>query len=36
VNQHGGRIDVDTLPGEFTAFTIVLPRASNLSSKSRG
>jgi len=36
VKQHGGRIDVDTLPGEFTAFTIVLPRTSNLSSKSRG
>jgi len=28
VKQHGGTIDVDTLPGEFTEFTIVLPRAS--------
>jgi signal transduction histidine kinase len=36
VKQHGGRIDVDTVPGEFTAFTIVLPRTSNLSNKSRG
>jgi two-component system NtrC family sensor kinase len=36
VKQHGGTIDVDTLPGEFTEFTIVLPRASNLSNKSRG
>jgi two-component system NtrC family sensor kinase len=36
VKQHGGRIDVDTLPGEFTAFTIVLPRTGNLSNKSRG
>jgi len=26
VKQHGGTIDVDTLPGEFTEFTIVLPR----------
>jgi two-component system, NtrC family, sensor kinase len=36
VKQHGGTIDVDTLPGEFTEFTIVLPRTSNLSNKSRG
>ena len=36
VKQHGGTIDVDTLQGEFTEFTIVLPRTSNLSSKSRG
>jgi signal transduction histidine kinase len=28
VKQHGGTIDVDTLPGEFTEFTIVLPRTS--------
>jgi two-component system, NtrC family, sensor kinase len=26
VKQHGGRIDVDTEPGQFTEFTIVLPR----------
>jgi signal transduction histidine kinase len=32
VKQHGGTIDVDTLPGEFTEFTIVLPR-TNLSKK---
>jgi two-component system, NtrC family, sensor kinase len=36
VKQHGGTIDVETLPGEFTEFRIVLPRTSNLSSKSRG
>jgi two-component system, NtrC family, sensor kinase len=26
VKQHGGEITVDTKPGEFTEFTIVLPR----------
>ncbi|MBR0824126.1 GAF domain-containing protein [Bradyrhizobium manausense] len=36
VKQHGGTIDVDTLPGEFTELTIQLPRKSNLSDKSRG
>ncbi|HEV7634877.1 MAG TPA: GAF domain-containing protein [Bradyrhizobium sp.] len=36
VKQHGGRIDVETEPGEFTEFTIVLPRTSNFSNKSRG
>jgi|SRR5579872_1866855 len=30
VKQHGGRIEVDTKPGQFTEFTVVLPRASNL------
>ena len=29
VKQHGGSIDVDTEPGQFTEFIIVLPRASN-------
>jgi len=29
VKQHGGRIEVDTQPGQFTEFTIVLPRATN-------
>jgi two-component system, NtrC family, sensor kinase len=29
--QHGGRIDVETEAGQFTEFTIVLPRTSNLS-----
>jgi signal transduction histidine kinase len=28
VKQHGGRIDLDTQPGQFTEFTIVLPRAA--------
>ena len=27
VKQHGGSIEVDTQPGEYTEFTIVLPRA---------
>jgi two-component system NtrC family sensor kinase len=41
VKQHGGTIDVDTLPGAFTEFTIVLPRASlprtsQFSDKTRG
>ena len=27
VKQHGGTIDVDTVPGAFTEFRIVLPRA---------
>ncbi len=34
VKQHGGRIDVATEPGQFTEFTIVLPR--NLSGRDRG
>jgi signal transduction histidine kinase len=29
VKQHGGRIEVKTEPGQFTEFTIVLPRTSN-------
>jgi len=33
VKQHGGRIDVETEPGEFTEFRIVLPRTSRLSDK---
>ena len=36
VKQHGGRIDVATEPGQFTEFTIVLPRKSNVSDKDRG
>jgi two-component system, NtrC family, sensor kinase len=36
VKQHGGKIDVETEPGQFTEFTIVLPRKSNLSDKDRG
>ncbi len=36
VKQHGGTIDVDTGPGEYTEFRIVLPRTGNLASKTRG
>jgi sensor histidine kinase regulating citrate/malate metabolism len=28
VKQHGGRIDVETKPGEFTEFIITLPRGT--------
>jgi two-component system NtrC family sensor kinase len=33
VKQHGGSIEVDTQPGEFTEFTIVLPRAAASAAK---
>jgi two-component system NtrC family sensor kinase len=33
VKQHGGIIDVETEPGQFTEFKIVLPRTSNRSKK---
>ena len=36
VKQHGGTIDVETEPGQFTEFIIVLPRNSNLSGRDRG
>ena len=35
VKQHGGRIEVETEPGQFTEFTIVLPRTSNPANKSK-
>jgi signal transduction histidine kinase len=35
VKQHGGRIDMETEPGQFTEFTIVLPRTSHLQDKKR-
>ena len=34
VKQHGGSIDVDTQPGEFTEFRIVLPRGAASIAKS--
>jgi signal transduction histidine kinase len=34
VKQHGGSIEVDTQPGEFTEFRIVLPRAAASIAKS--
>jgi signal transduction histidine kinase len=34
VKQHGGSIEVDTQPGEFTEFRIVLPRAAAAITKS--
>jgi two-component system, NtrC family, sensor kinase len=33
VKQHGGTIDVETEPGQFTEFRIVLPRMSSASKK---
>ncbi|WP_246175436.1 GAF domain-containing sensor histidine kinase [Bradyrhizobium paxllaeri] len=35
VKQHGGTIDVDTQPGHFTEFRIVLPRTSNFAERSK-
>jgi two-component system NtrC family sensor kinase len=36
VKQHGGTIDVETEPGQFTEFTIVLPRTSTVQDQKRG
>jgi GAF domain-containing protein len=36
VKQHGGTIDVETAPGQFTEFIILLPRTSNPSNKNGG
>jgi len=33
VKQHGGKIDVETEPGQFTEFRIVLPRTNNFRNK---
>ena len=33
VKQHGGKIDVETKPGQFTEFKIVLPRTNNFTNK---
>ena len=35
VKQHGGTIEVDTKPGDFTEFTIVLPRGGETPAISR-
>jgi len=35
VKQHGGTIDVETRPGLFTEFRIVLPRKNQLPEKAR-
>ena len=29
VKQHGGAIDIETQPGEFTAFKVTVPRNQN-------
>jgi signal transduction histidine kinase len=34
VKQHGGSIEVETQPGEFTEFTIILPRSAAFIAKS--
>jgi signal transduction histidine kinase len=36
VKQHGGSIEVDTQPGEFTEFRIILPRTAATVAKSGG
>jgi signal transduction histidine kinase len=36
VKQHAGSIDVDTKPGEFTEFKIILPRVAVPAAKSTG
>ncbi|HLG80427.1 MAG TPA: ATP-binding protein, partial [Bradyrhizobium sp.] len=35
VKQHGGSIDVVSTPGEFTEFTIRLPRTSIIADRTR-
>ena len=36
VKQHGGTIDVETEPGQFTEFRIILPRSGNAARANRG
>jgi signal transduction histidine kinase len=36
VKQHDGTIDVETSPGDFTEFTILLPRKGNFSAQTEG
>jgi adenylate cyclase len=33
VKQHGGKIDLETKPGQFTEFKIVLPRTNNFTNR---
>ena len=36
VKQHGGKIEVDTEPGQFTEFIITLPRAAAAKTQAGG
>jgi signal transduction histidine kinase len=36
VKQHGGKIDVDTIPGDFTEFIVTLPRTAAVQSQAGG
>jgi len=36
VKQHAGTIEVETLPGQFTEFRIVLPRTAAVIAKTGG
>jgi len=36
VKQHGGKIEVDTMPGAFTEFIITLPRAATAQRQAGG
>jgi signal transduction histidine kinase len=36
VKQHGGALDLDTEPGQFTEFRIVLPKTGHHPNKDRG
>ena len=36
VKQHGGSIEVDTQPGEFTEIRVILPRTAVMSWRSSG
>jgi signal transduction histidine kinase len=36
VKQHGGKIEVDTMPGAFTEFIVTLPRAAAVGPQAGG